>query len=107
MNTPRTIEWQFTLAFWIFFGLTGSGYAHSGIVDGYGCHRGTDKVSYHCHQGEFIGRTFKSKEDFLRQLRGGKSEQLSPKSNPPLAQKKSDKSILAHGLARATLSKSC
>src|SRR5207249_11288553 len=83
MNTPRTIEWQFTLAFWIFFGLTGSGYAHSGIVDGYGCDRGTDKASYHCHQGEFIGRTFKSKEDYLGQLRGAKSEQLSPTSNPP------------------------
>ena len=56
---------------------------HSGMVDGYGCHRGSDKVSYHCHQGQFAGRTFKSREDFLRQLRGGKAEQLSPKNNPP------------------------
>jgi hypothetical protein len=84
------VEWRFALALWIFFGLTGLGYAHSGIVDGYGCHRGTDKVSYHCHQGEFIGRTFKSKEDFLRQLRSGKSEQLSPKSNVPRLEKKID-----------------
>jgi hypothetical protein len=90
MNTFRPVEWQFTLALWILFGLTGLGYAHSGIVDGYGCHRGTDKVSYHCHQGEFIGRTFKSKEDFLRQLRSGKSEQLSPKSNVPRLEKKID-----------------
>ena len=56
--------------------------AHSGLVDGYGCHRGSDKVSYHCHEGEFVGRTFKSREEFLRRLRQGKSEQLSPRGNP-------------------------
>ena len=65
----------------IFFALSGAAYAHSGLVDGYGCHRGSDKVSYHCHQGQFVGRTFKSREDFLRQLRGGKAEQISPKAN--------------------------
>lgn len=91
MRKPYSVEWQFALAVWVFFGLRGLGDAHSGIVDGYGCHRGADKVSYHCHQGQFIGRTFKSKEDFLRQLRGGKSEQLSPKSNPPQLEKKIDK----------------
>ena len=64
--------------------------AHSGIVDGYGCHRGHDKASYHCHQGQFAGRTFKSKEDFLRELRGGKSPRLAPKSNQPLFEKKAD-----------------
>jgi hypothetical protein len=75
----------------IFFALGGSGQGHSGMVDGYGCHRGADKTSYHCHQGQFVGRTFKSREDFLRQLRSGKSEQLSPKNNPPLQpEKKSD-----------------
>jgi hypothetical protein len=74
----------------VFFGLSGLGGAHSGMVDGYGCHRGPDKVSYHCHQGQFVGRTFKSKENFLRELRGGKSEQLSPKNNPPQPPKKSE-----------------
>jgi hypothetical protein len=78
----------FTLALGISFGLSGVGHAHRGMVDGYGCHRGTDKVSYHCHQGEFTGRTFKSKEDFLRELRGGKSEKLSPKNNPVQPQRK-------------------
>jgi hypothetical protein len=57
-------------------------HAHSGLVDGYGCHRGSDKVSYHCHEGEFVGQTFKSREEFLRRLRQGKSEQLSPRGNP-------------------------
>ena len=83
----RTLQ-NFCLALGIFFLLDGVGHAHRGMVDGYGCHRGTDKVSYHCHQGEFTGRTFKSKEDFLRQLRGGKSEQLSPKNNPTQPQRK-------------------
>lgn len=81
---------QFLLALGISFGLSGVADAHSGIVDGYGCHRGPDKVSYHCHQGQFVGRTFKSKEDFLRQLRGGKSEPLSPKNSPPQPEKKID-----------------
>ena len=70
------------------FGFCDLSGAHSGIVDGYGCHRGPDKVSYHCHQGQFAGRTFKSKEEFLRELRGGKSEQLSPKNNQPHPDKK-------------------
>jgi hypothetical protein len=74
----------------IVFVLAGVSDAHFGIVDGYGCHRGPDKVSYHCHQGQFVGRTFKSKEDFLRELRGGKSERLSPKSNPSQPDRKFD-----------------
>ena len=79
------------LALGFLFGLSGVAASHSGIVDGYGCHRGPDKVSYHCHQGQFAGRTFKSKEDFLRELRGGKSTQLSPKNNPPQPERKPEK----------------
>lgn len=79
---------KFSLVLGMFFGLGGLGHAHSGIVDGYGCHRGPDKVTYHCHQGQFAGRTFKSKEEFLRELRGGKSEQLSPKRNQPQLERK-------------------
>ena len=90
MSKYYAVERSFALAVWIFLGLIGLGHAHSGMVDGYGCHRGTDKVSYHCHQGQFAGRTFKSKEDFLRQLRGGKSEQMSPKNSPPRLEKKID-----------------
>ena len=82
---------QLAVALGISFGLCGIADAHSGILDGYGCHLGADKVSYHCHQGQFVGRTFKSKADFLRELRGGKSEQLSPKSNPPPLERKLDK----------------
>ena len=87
MKASKIVSLRCLLTLGIFLGLGGLGDAHSGIVDGYGCHRGPDKVSYHCHKGPFAGRTFKSKEDFLRELRGGKSEQLSPKKNPPQPQK--------------------
>ncbi len=82
---------QVKLALGISIGLSGIAHAHSAIVDGYGRHRGLDKVSYHCHKGQFAGRTFKSKEDFLRQLHGGKTETFSPKDNPPQLEKKIDK----------------
>jgi hypothetical protein len=88
MTPIKRIHVRFFFALGLFFGLNGVAASHSGIVDGYGCHRGPDKVSYHCHQGQFAGRTFKSKEDFLRELRGGKSAQLSPKKNPPQPQRK-------------------
>jgi hypothetical protein len=89
LNRPiTTVRLGSLLTLGIFLGLGSIGDSHSGIVDGYGCHRGSDKVSYHCHQGQFAGRTFKSKEDFLRDLRGGKSAQLSPKKNPPQPQRK-------------------
>ena len=74
----------------VVFSFSGLAESHSGIVDGYGCHRGSDKASYHCHNGQFAGRTFKSKEDFLRELRGGKSARLAPKNNPPVFEKKAD-----------------
>jgi hypothetical protein len=76
----------FALLSW--FWLAGPGDAHTGIVDGYGCHHGPGNAGYHCHQGQFVGQTFKSKEDFLRQLRSGRAEPLSLKSNPPRLEKK-------------------
>ena len=91
MTKFPSIPREFALALGFFFELSGIALARSGIVDGYGCHRGRDKVSYHCHQGPFAGRTFKSKEAFLRELRGGKAQQLSPKHNPPPPEKKFDK----------------
>ena len=90
MNPTNRINVRFFLALGAFFAFSELAASHSGIVDGYGCHRGPDKVSYHCHQGQFAGRTFKSKEDFLRQLRGGKSPQLSPKNNSAPPQKKNE-----------------
>jgi len=57
-------------------------HSHSGIVDGYGCHRGPKNEGYHCHQGPYSGQSFKSKEEFLRKLRGSKSELPSPRKAP-------------------------
>ena len=90
MRQMKRVRLGLILALGFLIGLSGIAASHSGILDGYGCHRGPDKVSYHCHQGQFAGRTFKSKEEFLRELRGGKSTQLSPKSNPTPPQKKKD-----------------
>jgi hypothetical protein len=81
---------QVSFALLLGLGLGGVADAHTGLVDGYGCHTGPKNSGYHCHQGQFVGQTFKSKEDFLRQLRGGK-EPLSPKSTPPPAERKVDK----------------
>jgi hypothetical protein len=89
---PKRVRLGLVVAVGFLFGLSDVAASHSGIVDGYGCHRGSDKVSYHCHQGQFAGRTFKSKEDFLRELRGGKSQQLSPKNNPIPPPRKNDDS---------------
>jgi hypothetical protein len=97
MTRRNHIVVQASLILGLSLALPAVGGAHSGIVDGYGCHRGADKVTYHCHQGQFAGRTFKSKEDFLRQLRGGKAEQLSPKNNPPQPEQKPGDSHLPSG----------
>ena len=57
--------------------------SHTGMVDGYGCHRGPKKEGYHCHQGPYAGRSFKSREEFLRQLRKPESSNLpQPKAHP-------------------------
>jgi hypothetical protein len=88
MTQASSLIRRFAFALLMWFGLGSLAGAHTGIVDGYGCHRGPDKGSYHCHQGEFAGRTFKSKEEFLRQLRGGQAEQLSPKNAPPRLEKR-------------------
>jgi hypothetical protein len=90
MQRLDRIARQFLLGLGISLGLSGVGAAHTGIVDGYGCHRGQDKVGYHCHSGQFAGRSFKSKEDFMRQLRGGKSDVLAPKNNQPRLEKKTE-----------------
>lgn len=65
-------------------------YPHSGIVDGYGCHTDPKTKRYHCHQGEFVGQSFKSKQEFLRKLRGG-SKDLSPKATPPKPETNTDR----------------
>ena len=91
MTRTKRVSLRLILPLGFLFGLSGVAASHSGMVDGYGCHRGADKVSYHCHQGQFAGRTFKSKDDFLRELRGGKSAQLSPKNNPPQPERKPEK----------------
>jgi hypothetical protein len=42
--------------------------AHGGGLDKYGCHTNRKIGNYHCHRGEFAGRTFASQADMLREL---------------------------------------
>jgi hypothetical protein len=43
-------------------------FAHGGGLDSYGCHNNRKVGNYHCHRGEFAGRTFASKEAMLKAL---------------------------------------
>jgi hypothetical protein len=56
--------------------------SHTGMVDGYGCHRAPKNEGFHCHQGPYAGRSFKSREEFLRQLRKPNSNLPQPKTKP-------------------------
>jgi hypothetical protein len=73
--------------FWLLFLFSDSAYSHNGIVDGYGCHRGTNRQGYHCHQGPFAGKSFESREEFLRQIRNPRSNLPQPKTTPPPPEK--------------------
>ena len=42
--------------------------AHQGGLDSYGCHYDLDAGGYHCHQGQFAGQSFPSREEMLNQL---------------------------------------
>jgi endonuclease YncB( thermonuclease family) len=52
---------------------------HGGGIDRYGCHHDRKQGGYHCHRGEFAGRSFASQAEMLaaRQLR-------DPAVPPPL-----------------------
>jgi len=40
-------------------------HAHGGGLDSYGCHNETATGTYHCHQGDYAGQSFSSKQAFL------------------------------------------
>ena len=43
-------------------------YAHSGGLDGHGCHHDRKNGGYHCHQGPLAGQAYASKQDMLTAL---------------------------------------
>jgi len=45
-------------------------YAHGGGLDKYGCHNNRKVGNYHCHRGQFAGRTFSSQAEMLALLKG-------------------------------------
>jgi hypothetical protein len=87
----ETLPMQSRIALLSFFSLlfltSDLAYSHSGIVDGYGCHRGPNRQGYHCHQGPFAGKSFESREEFLRELRNPGSKLPQPKNTPPAPEK--------------------
>lgn len=50
-------------------------YAHGGGLDGYGCHNNRKVGNYHCHRGEFAGRTFASKSAMLKALKQNREKE--------------------------------
>ena len=40
--------------------------AHGGGLDKYGCHNNRKVGNYHCHRGQFAGRTFMSQAEMLK-----------------------------------------
>jgi hypothetical protein len=55
-------------------------YAHSGGLDGHGCHHDRKNGGYRCHQGPLAGQSFASKNEMLAVLEA-KSQ---PSNNLPL-----------------------
>jgi len=51
---------------------------HGGGLDTYGCHQDRKQKEYHCHQGQFAGRSFASKSEMLS------SRQESYTATPPI-----------------------
>ena len=44
-------------------------YSHNGQLDSFGCHYGTERNDYHCHEGVFKGGRFDSKAQMIRFLK--------------------------------------
>ena len=62
------------------FALTGAAaHAHSGGLDGHGCHHDHKNGDYHCHQGPLAGQSFASKEEMLSTL---EAQNQRPKDLP-------------------------
>ena len=78
MRSLRALLWFFGLVFLT----SGIADSHNGLIDGYGCHRDPKKGNYHCHQGPYAGKSFPSRDEFLRQLRNPKSNLPQPKNTP-------------------------
>ena len=43
-------------------------HSHGGGLDAYGCQNDRKHGGYHCHQGQFAGKAFASKQDMLEAL---------------------------------------
>ena len=55
------------ITFFVIWFVSGQQYAHAhgGLLDTVDCHRNLKEGTYHCHQGEYSGRHFKSKQEVM------------------------------------------
>jgi len=58
---------------------TPNAYAHGGGLDGYGCHHNRKTGRYHCHKGQFAGRSFADQSEMLALLYTGST--VKPKQS--------------------------
>jgi micrococcal nuclease len=64
------------ISFILVIGATLPAQGHDGGLDSYGCHHDRKQGGYHCHEGQFAGQSFSSKEEMLQKPQEG--EQQAP-----------------------------
>src|SRR5262249_47806229 len=70
---------------------TGPVLAHSGGLDGYGCHHDRKHGGYHCHRGPLAGHAFESQQEMLVALEALNQEpNAHPEWVPPPDPSKKD-----------------
>ena len=47
-------------------------HAHEVLLDRHGCHYDMEQGGYHCHRGQFAGKTFTTKTGMYKELRKSK-----------------------------------
>lgn len=62
---PHRFRFSLLLVLLISILAPGSAAPHGGGLDAYGCHHDRKHGGYHCHRGEFSGRSFTSKAEML------------------------------------------
>ena len=64
---PKILNMIKFIIFFVVWFVSGQQYAHAhgGMLDNLDCHRNREAGTYHCHQGEYSGRHFKSKQEVM------------------------------------------
>jgi endonuclease YncB( thermonuclease family) len=60
---PYQVRFSLLLALLLTVHVTSTATPHPGDLDAYGCHHDRQKGNYHCHQGQFTGKSFASQAE--------------------------------------------